>query len=136
LIGRSQFMSDFRALREHPVLAVEGNKHIILDVQFFTELLFSGLFFDLLFGFPADRREDFLSLWGRIFELSLFELLEHFYPSSAGILQTDFPFEGGQIDALLDFGDIILVFEFKHFLLPHEVKYARDATLLEKELKK
>lgn len=136
LMNGSEFRTDFLALRQHPLLAVEGNSYIILDLQFLTELLSSGLFFDLLFGLSRNLREDFLSLWGRIFELSIFEMLHHFYPPSAGILQTDIPFEGGQIDALLDFGDMVLVFEFKHFLLPHEVRYSRDATLLEKELRK
>ncbi|HEV2198817.1 MAG TPA: hypothetical protein VGR73_03280 [Bryobacteraceae bacterium] len=136
LMSSSEFITDFVALREHPLLSVEAGRYIVLDLQFLAELLSSGLFFDLLFTFPRNLREDFLSLWGRIFELSLFELLQHFYPPSARILQTDIPFEGGQLDALLDFGDFILVFEFKHFLLPHNVKYARDATLLGKELKK
>ena len=136
LISRPDFRSDFLPLRERPLLIVEDDKYVVADVQFLAELLHSGIYFDLLFSLPFEKREDFMSLWGRIFELSLFELLQDFYPDSAGILKLDLPFLGGQIDALLDFGDVIVIFEFKHFLLPHGVKFGRDAGLLESELKK
>ena len=136
LMNRPDFRSDFLAFRQRPLLMVEEDKYIILDVQFLAELLHSGVYFDLLFSLPKDKREDFMSLWGRIFELWLVDLLGHFYPDSAGILQVDIPFTGGQVDALLDLGDVVVIFEFKHFLLPHDVKYGRDPKLLEKELRK
>ena len=129
------FATDFRLIRENPILNIEGDDHLVLDVQFLAELLFRGLFFKLFFSLPSEKREDFSSLWGRLLELSLVELLEHFYPAAAGLLRYDLPYDGGQIDALLDFGDAIVVFEFKHFTLIHNAKYSHDAASLEKELR-
>jgi hypothetical protein len=37
---------------------------------------------------------------------------------------------------MLDFGDTIILFEFKHFMLPHDVKYGRSGKKLEQELRK
>ena len=89
LMTDKTFAVDFLTFRKYPLLDLGGDNYLILDVQFLAELLFSGLFFHLLFELPSAKREDFLSLWGRIFELSVFELLEHYYPAAAGILQTD-----------------------------------------------
>src|SRR5207245_2448697 len=44
-------------------------------------------------------------------------------------------FRGGEIDAILDFGEYIIIFEFKHFLLTHDVKYSRSGALLEDALR-
>jgi hypothetical protein len=97
--------------------------------------MFSGLFFELYFSFPSSKRELLSSLWGRLFELSIVEVLEHFYPPLSGILRTNVEFAAGEIDAVLDFGDYIIVFEFKHFLLTHDVKYSRSGALLEEALR-
>jgi hypothetical protein len=39
------------------------------------------------------------------------------------------------VDALLDFGESIVLFEFKHFALLHSAKYSHDAVSLERELR-
>jgi hypothetical protein len=129
------FPTDFLGMREHPLIDVGNDDHIVLDVQFLAELLFRGLFFGLLSSLPSDKREDFSSLWGRILELSLIELFEHYYPIAAGILEVDVSFDRGKIDALLDFGEAIVVFEFKHFTLIHASKYSHDAAALERALR-
>src|ERR1019366_4412988 len=41
----------------------------------------------------------------------------------------------GEVDALLDFGAEIILFEFKHFFLAQDVKDALDRTRLESELR-
>jgi len=89
------FATDFRAFREHPLVDLADGNHMVLDLQFLTELLFSGLFFHLFFSLPSAQREEFSSLWGRIFELSVNELLDNYYPRSAGLLQMDVTFDEG-----------------------------------------
>jgi len=86
------FPTDFRVIREYPLMNIDNENHIVLDLQFLAELLFSGLFFQLLFSLPTEKREDFSSLWGRIFELSLIELFEYYYPKTSGFLAVDLPF--------------------------------------------
>ena len=136
LMSKNQFRTDFLPFRQFPLVAMSPTEYVVPNLQFLTELMFSGLFFELFYSFPSKKRDLFSSLWGRLFELSLFESLEYFYPQAAGILRLDVDFEGGQVDALLDFGEFIVVFEFKHFLLLHETKYSRDAELLKAEIKK
>lgn len=106
-----------------------------MDIQFLADLLFTGLFFEIFFCLESGKRDDFLSLWGRLSELYLWELVEEFYPKQAGILRRDIDFGKGQIDALLDFGSYVIIFEFKFFLLPHDVKYSRDSGLFARELR-
>jgi hypothetical protein len=130
----STFRTDFLPFRKFPLIAMSETEYVIPNLQFLTELMFSGLFFELYFGFQGDRNL-LSSLWGRLFELSIFELLEYFYPPLSGMLQTNIDFDGGEVDAMLDFGDYIIVFEFKYFLLTQDVKYARSGALLEKALR-
>jgi hypothetical protein len=134
-MGQNQFRTDFLPFRERPLLAINEKEFIVPHLQFLTELMFSGLFFDLYFQFPKEKRDTFSQLWGRLFELSLSEMLDYYYPKLSGLLQTDVSYEGGQIDAILDFGSSIIIFEFKHFMLTHEVKYSRSGALLETALR-
>jgi hypothetical protein len=131
----SKFRTDFLLFRQFPLVAMRDTEYVIPNLQFLTELMFSGLFFELYFSVPSKQRELLSSLWGRLFELSIFEVLEHYYPPLSGILRMNVEFAGGEIDAMLDFGDYIVVFEFKHFLLTHDVKYSRSGALLEKALR-
>ena len=128
------FPTDFRRMREHPFLDIGNGRHILLDIQFLAELLFRGVYFTLFFSLPETQRENFASLWGRLLELDLAELLKHFYPCSAHILEIDVAYESGQIDAMLDFGSYIVLFEFKHFTLIHDAKFSHDPVLLSKAL--
>lgn len=134
-IESDEFTSDFLAFRKHPIVDLENGKYLITDIQFVADMLITGLFFEIFNSLPREKREDFLSLWGRAFELYLWELLEDFYPEQAHMLRKDIEFEGGQIDALLDFGTYIVVLEFKFFLLPHEAKFSKDKDSLTEELR-
>ena len=135
LICQNQFRVDFLPFRERPLLAITDKEFIVPHLQFLTELMFSGLFFDLYFQFPREKRDTFSSLWGRLFELSLSEMLEYYYPALSGFLRIDVSYQGGQIDAMLDFGSYIIIFEFKHFMLTGEAKYSRSGEALKKALK-
>lgn len=135
MIESDVFATDFLAFRKHPIIDLENGKHLIIDIQFVAELLFTGLFFEIFFSLELKKRENFLSLWGRLFELYLWELLEYFYPPQAQILRTDVNFDKGQIDALLDFGTYVVVLEFKFFLLRHDVKFSRNRDRFTEELR-
>lgn len=144
------FSTDFRVFREHPLMNLGDGFHLAIDLQFLEELVGPGLFFHVLSSFEAKKqRQTVLDLWGRIFELLVVELLEYFYPSGqsnavAPLLRPDFTFEAprrpnaddGQVDALLDFGHIILMFECKHFLLSQSIKDSLDPAKVEEELRK
>jgi hypothetical protein len=135
LLGSSIFASDFLALREHPILHLDGSRYLVLDPDFLGELLSSGIIFQIRGAVPEGKGAQLMSLFGRLFELYLIELLAHFYPWGSGILQVDVHFPGGQVDALLDFGTYVVLLEFKFFLLKHEIKHGRKSGELEKSLR-
>lgn len=142
------FGTDFRVFREHPLMDLGHGRHLVLDLEFLEELVGAGLFFHLLSHLEKDQRVLLFELWGRIFELLVVELFEHFYPRSssplvAALFRADFAFDAspaqgvvaGQVDGMLDLGDAVFLFEFKHFLLSQHVKDTVDRATLEQELR-
>jgi hypothetical protein len=61
-----------------------------------------------------------------MFELYTVNLLAQFYPPMSGMFVPDIEHDTGQIDALLDFGSYLLVFEIKSSLLTEPAKRGAD----------
>jgi hypothetical protein len=141
------FSTDFRVFRRFPLMDLGSNQHLILDLQFLEELPAAGVFFHLLGQLDTKGRKTLLDLWGRIFELLVIELLQHFYPSPSSYLTSQFradcsfaecPAAGvteGQLDGLLDVGGAVVLYEFKHVVLSQDIKDSRDRARLEAELR-
>jgi len=108
--------------RRRPLLMLDDKRAVILDLQFLVELLTVGVYYSIFDTLPKDRRDRFREMWGRIFELYAVGLLREAYPEGLGFLQTDAEFPGGQIDALVDFGEEVLAFEMKSSLLTEVAK--------------
>ena len=123
------FVADTMPFRTYPLCKIDENKVVCLDARFLSELLITGLYWRVLESLSsAAHRDVFMSLWGRLFELYLAELFRFHYPSSLSPLRIDVAYQGGQVDALLDFGDDVVLFEFKGSLLKAAAKYNRDPT--------
>lgn len=133
-IRSDQFAADTLAFKTYPLLQWSEGRTLIVDIQYVSEILIYGLYWRIVDQLGEGKSGNFISLWGRLFELYLFDLFRHFYPEAAGVLGTDVGYAGGQIDALLDFGDYVIVFEFKASLLKGEAKSGRDIPLFEKEV--
>lgn len=131
-----QFATDTLTVKTYPLLKWDDGKALILDSQYVSDLLIYGLYWRIVDGFDSEKAEKFISLWGRVFELYLFDLFGHFYPASSQLLHTDIDYERGQIDALLDFGEDVVIFEFKASLLRDQTKNKRDIKLFEEEVKR
>jgi hypothetical protein len=122
-LRRRAFLSEsLNVFRTFPLFRLDENHVLILDLQFLVELLTAGVYWTLFDGLPIEKRDTFRELWGRLFELYTVALLGDFYPPSAGILSADLQQKTGQIDALLDFGPDVLVFEVKASLLTEVAK--------------
>jgi hypothetical protein len=121
---------------EEPGLRIEGGRVIILDLQFLTDLVTTGVYWLLFDSLPKRSRETFKELWGRCFEIYVTELLRHFYPLTSQILSTDIAIPNGQIDALLDFGPDVFVVEIKSSLLTEAAKRSGDATALAADIER
>jgi hypothetical protein len=126
-LRRRAFLSEsLNVFRTFPLFRVDSNRVLILDLQFLVELLTSGVYWSLFDSLPTGSRDTFRELWGRLFELYTVGLLHDFYPSTSGILTADLEHETGQVDALLDFGPDVLVFEVKASLLTELAKRRVD----------
>jgi hypothetical protein len=133
-IESDQFATDTLAIKTHPLLRLSNGRVLILDIQYVSELLIYGLYWRIVGSLARKQGDKFISLWGRLFELYLCDLFGHFYPAAAQVLSTDVSYKGGQIDALLDFGEDVVIFEFKASLLKDGTKKSRDLKLFEEEV--
>lgn len=136
LIRSDFFATDTVILRQNPVVALPGDKFLVLDRHFVSEMVSSGLYWQIFEKLEGSQRERLRELWGRLFELYVFELLGHYYPAMSQMLRVDLSYTDGQIDALLDFGDVIIVFEVKASLLLRNVRFSRDPAIFEREIRK
>ena len=122
-LARRSFVADsLNIFRQAPLLKLDTNRMLILDLDFLVELLTSGVYWSIFDSLPKNLREPFREPWGRLFELYAVDLLKQFYPPLAAILSADLEYAGGQIDALLDFGEVVIVFEIKSSLLTEPAK--------------
>lgn len=122
-LGRTSFLTEsLNVFRQSPLVKLDVNRVLILDLEFLAELLTSGVYWSIFDSLPANRREMFRELWGRLFEIYAVELLKQSYPQATGMLRPDVKYKAGQIDALLDFGEVVVVFEIKSSLLTESAK--------------
>jgi hypothetical protein len=123
---RPFLLETLNKLRTYPFLKLDAERVVMLDVQFVVELLTSGVYWSIHDALPREKRGRFKELWGRMFELYNVNLLTQFYPPMSGMLAADVTYPDGQIDALLDFGSHVLVFEIKSSLLTEPAKRSAD----------
>jgi hypothetical protein len=123
---RSFLIDSLNVFRKYPLLRLDAERVVMLDVQFVVELLTSGVYWSIHDGLPQNKRETFKQLWGRMFELYAVNLLAQFYPPMSGMLASDVNYNDGQIDALIDFGPYLLVIEIKSSLLTEPAKRSAD----------
>jgi hypothetical protein len=126
-LKRKSFLTEsLTCFRNYPMLRMDSDQVLILDLQFVVELLTSGVYWSIHDNLPDSKRGDFKELWGRMFELYIVGLLQQFYPQASGMLSPDVEYTGGQIDALLDFGSAVIVMEIKSSLLTEPAKRSAD----------
>jgi hypothetical protein len=126
-LKRKSFLTEsLTCFRNYPMLRMDSDQVLILDLQFVVELLTSGVYWSIHDNLLDSKRGDFKELWGRMFELYIVGLLQQFYPQASGMLSPDVEYTGGQIDALLDFGSAVIVMEIKSSLLTEPAKRSAD----------
>jgi hypothetical protein len=83
-LGRRLFLTEsLNVFRQSPLMNLDANRVLILDLEFLTELLTSGVYWSIFDSLPANRRETFRELWGRLFEIYAVDLLKQFYPEAS-----------------------------------------------------
>jgi hypothetical protein len=136
LVRTDVFATDTVVLRQNPIVSLPEDKFLVLDRHFVSEMVSSGLYWQIFESLQGKQRERLRELWGRLFELYVFELLGHYYPSMSHMLSVDVSYADGQIDALLDLGDVVVVFELKASLLLRNARFSRDPAIFDQEIRK
>src|SRR5579872_1993173 len=122
-LGRRSFLTEsLNVFRQSPLLKLDANRMLILDLDFLVELLTSGVYWSIFDSLPKNLRPAFKEMWGRLFELYAVDLLGAFYPPFSRMLTADLNYDAGQVDATLDFGQVAVVFEIKSSLLTEGAK--------------
>src|ERR1700691_2016494 len=119
---RSFLTESLNLFRQNPLMKMDANRVLILDLEFLAELLTAGVYWNIFDSLASAQRETFRELWGRLFELYAVDLLKQFYPPLSRILTADLIYDAGQVDALLDFGPDVVVIEIKSSLLTEGAK--------------
>lgn len=123
---RPFLIESLNVFRTYPFIRLDSERVVMLDVQFVVELLTSGVYWSIHDALSSEKRKIFKELWGRMFELYTVNLLSQFYPALSRMLFPDVEYRGGQVDALIDFGAYVLVFEIKSSLLTEPAKRSTD----------
>lgn len=142
---REQFLKDLSdtgtistclaAIRQQPFLHLD-DRVVILDLQFLADLLTAGIYWLIFDSLHKAHRDSFREMWGRAFELYVTRELRAFYPNSASLLSVDIGHKDGQVDAILDFGPTVIVFEIKSSLLTDTAKRSGDAGILTTDIER
>jgi hypothetical protein len=143
--AREQFLRDLSdpgtigtclaTIRQQPFLFID-DRVVILDLQFLADLLTTGMYWLIFDSFDKRQRVTFREVWGRAFELYVTRELRAFYPLSSQLLSVDVVYKDGQVDAMLDFGSSVFVFEIKSSLLTDAAKRSGDAETLAKDIER
>src|SRR5262249_35005672 len=89
-IGRRAFLTEsLNIFRQSPLLKLDRNRMLILDLDFLVELLTSGVYWSIFDSLPNNLRPAFKEMWGRLFELYAVDLLGAFYPPFSRMLTAD-----------------------------------------------
>jgi hypothetical protein len=133
---------DFTAFRDHPLVSIPGNKRgfTCIAFPFLIEKLASGIYHTILNSWEEGHPErgKFQSYWGKVFEQFVNDRLREEYPPS--ILASRFyanPYFNKKqnrsievSDAVLDYGDCLVLMEHKGGYLSLAEKYSDDADKL------
>lgn len=146
-LGFYNTRTDFRSLRQTPVLKASNNYFIILFDKFFVDKIFNSLLFDFaktlskhkqitnISGFP-----DLKQLVGQRFteRILFYEIMNRCFCNYAEVMlsgETLKPYiSNGEPDYYIRKGSRVFIFEFKDVLLNTDVKYSRDLLKIENEL--
>ena len=128
LLADAFFLHDLTAFRQRPFVALD-ERYLLPDYRFALERLTYGAYWTVFDALSGKDRLLFRSAWGIAFEEYVLALFADAYPRSPVLTNVFMPnvqFLGGEIDALLQFGDHVVLFEVKSSLLRVEVRSQRD----------
>ena len=128
----------FIPFRKCPIVAIDDDNLICLDIYFLLDKLGSGLFWEINGLLGKNERGDYHSLWGSLFEAYVsFLLKDSKYASKSSIfIKPCYDNTGDEIsDVLIVHEENLIVMEVKFGLITQESKYEKDVNMLIDEMR-
>lgn len=124
--------------RSKPLIRFPGEIYTCSDSAFLKMLMTTGLFWKLKDYVPKARQEGLFRAWGELFEEYVHATLEPVLKKK--YIKSPQGKDGEITDAVVDYGESIVLMEYKAILIPDNLKYGRDLdallSLLEERLLK
>lgn len=146
-LGSFTSKTDFRTLKQTPVLKVSRNRYVILFDKFFIDKIFVSLLFDFARILAKHKQitninglPDLKRLVGQRFteHVLFYDIIDRCFQKYADVMLPGETLRAkiinGEPDYYIRKGSRVFVFEFKDVLLNTEVKYSGDWTKIRNEL--
>ncbi|HYS55990.1 MAG TPA: hypothetical protein VER58_19695 [Thermoanaerobaculia bacterium] len=126
---------DITVIKQRPILRLQDGRCAILDARFLIELLSTTLYWTLFDRLDKKGRDLFSIFWGECFERFVVRELEFFFRGTT-ILRTAIGIRDGEIDAIFDYGEFVILIEIKSGLMAKDPRLMRDPQKLRDEIHK
>jgi hypothetical protein len=140
--------SDLTAFRSFPLVYVTDDKTVAtaIDFSFLTEKSSAGIFHTIFKSVKSENNNDwhtFTGYWGAIFEQYVNERLREVYPLTEQRFYSSTLFDNPRkksephaFDGAIDYGDSLVLMEYKGTYLTREAKYSGNVEELMKDFDK
>ncbi len=121
------FLSDHTALRSRPFWKFGEDNYLCVDPAFLQEKLSSGVFWTVMNALDEGDRLRFVRLWGNVFERYLWQVLDSVFTPTRVLRSPRYLDNKDEaFDAIIDYGDALIVCQAKSTFIPVEAKYSAN----------
>jgi hypothetical protein len=139
-IKRDEFLMDTRVFRGAPFLRTDAQSCLLLDLGYLIELSTAGVYWHYWHQLGQGGQRDLSDVWGHVFESYCGALLEHYYPAMSGLLRRNVTYDldgtAPEVDAIIDIGATVILFECKASKLKTEDIRSRQHDKVVKDITK
>ena len=129
----------FVPFKKYPLARIYEGKYFCLDFNFLLDKISNGIFWLINNNLPSSEREKFHAFWGKIFESYLIYFFEEtkLLKKDRFIPKPLFDSSENEVaDGILNFGEDLVLFEYKFTILTQEAKYSSSKNELIGEIKR
>lgn len=128
----------FLPFKKYPLARIYEGKYLCLDFNFLLDKISNGIFWLINDKLPSSEREKFHTFWGKIFESYLIYFFEEtkLLKKDRFIPKPLFDSSENEVaDSILNFGEDLVLFEYKFTILTQKAKYSSSKNELIDEIK-
>jgi hypothetical protein len=114
--------------RSKPLICFPGERYTCSDSAFLRMLMTTGLFWKLKACLPKEQHVGLFRAWGELFEEYVHATLEPLLKKK--YIKSPQGNDGEITDALVDYGESVVLIEVKAVIVPDALKYARDLSAI------